>query len=83
MGSTQNKRDLVKEPSSQLFDNQIEDRWLTSREAAEYLRVSVKTLLNMVSSGEVAYSKLGRRNRYRLTDLRSLLMKERRGLHGL
>lgn len=79
----QNGQNRVYPKGSLLFDNQIEDRWLTSKEAADYLRVSVKTLMNMVSNGEIPYSKLGRRNRYRLADLRSLLLKERRGRYGL
>lgn len=52
---------------------------LDSREAALYLKVSVPSLRNMCSSGQVPYFKLGKRNRYRREDLEALLLKNRRG----
>ena len=39
--------------------------WLDSKEAAQFLMVSVPMLRNMVSNGQVPHYKLGRRNRYR------------------
>ena len=39
-------------------------RWLTSVEAAQYLRVSVSSLKMMVYRGQVRVRKLGRRNRF-------------------
>jgi excisionase family DNA binding protein len=56
-----------------LFDNQ---EWLTTEEAAKYLRVSIGALRNMTSNGQVPYYKLLRRNRYRIEDLRNLLTKK-------
>jgi len=53
--------------------------WLTTDEAADYLGLSVGALRNMTSNGHVPYHKLGRRNRYRLTDLRELLLSHKRG----
>lgn len=53
--------------------------WLTTIEAAAYLKVSVGTLRNMTSNGRIPYFKLDRRNRYRLCDLRGLLLSQRRG----
>lgn len=58
-----------------LFDNSIE-RWFTTEEAANFLRISVGSLLNMVSNGQVPYYKLCGRNRYRLDDLRGLLIQK-------
>ena len=55
-------------------------KWFTTEEAANYLRVGKKTLLNLTSNGQVPYSKFGRRNRYLESDLNRLLMIERRGL---
>src|SRR5688500_12945595 len=52
----------------QLFDNE----WLTTKEAADYLRVPLGSLKNMTSNGHVRFYKLGRRNRYWLPDLRKL-----------
>lgn len=56
-----------------------EDRFLTTAEAANYLRVCAQSLLNMTSNGQVPVCKLGRRNRYRLQDLKDLLLTNRRG----
>lgn len=58
------------------------DEWLTSDEAACYLKVSKKTLLNMVSGGRIPYAKLGRSNRYLLRDLQILLFSEKRGSYN-
>lgn len=54
--------------------------WLTTEEAASYLRLSVGSLRNLTSNGCVPHHKLGRRNRYRLDDLRTLLLNEKRGV---
>lgn len=54
--------------------------WLTTREAASYLGLSTGALLNMTSNGEIPHYKLGkRRNRYRVADLRELLLTRKRG----
>jgi len=39
-------------------------RWLTSKEAAQYLRVSMSSLKMMVYRGQIRVRKLGRRNRF-------------------
>lgn len=54
--------------------------WLTSKEAAEFLRVSEGTLRNMASNGKIPYSKLGRSNRYSRQELHSLLLSNKRGV---
>lgn len=60
------------------------EKWLTSEEAAEYLKVSVGTLRNMTSNGEVTFYKLGKRNRYLQDDLRELLLSNKRGrIYGI
>ncbi len=61
-----------------LFENQA-DHWLTTKEAAEYLRITAKTLLNLTSNGKIRYFKFGRRNRFLLIDLRNLLLANSRG----
>jgi len=50
--------------------------WLTTIEAALYLKITPETLRNMTSSKAVTYYKLGRRNRYKLSDLRKLITKD-------
>ena len=57
-----------------------EDSWMTPREAADYLRLSYKRLLNMSSNGQVPYHKLGNSNRYLKSELILMLNKSRRGL---
>ena len=59
--------------------NEENDKWLNSFEAAEYLRISVGALRNMTCNGRLPFYKLGRSNRYLLSDLRNTLMSERRG----
>lgn len=63
------------------FKNEIDDKeWLTSSEAAHYLGISTKTLMNLTSNGNVPYYKFGRRNRYLKDELRNLLLSQRRGV---
>lgn len=75
-------------PTTTFFENRIsqesvpEDEgseWLNTVEAAEYLRTSPAALRNMTSNRAIPYHKLGRRNRYKRSDLRSLLLQNRRG----
>jgi len=64
-----------------LFENL--EKWLTTEEAAQYLRISPKCLLNLTSQGKVRYYKLGRRNRFLLSELKQLLLAQPRGgLYG-
>lgn len=59
------------------------EKFVTSDEAASFLKISVKTLMNEVSNGNIPYYKFGRRNRYLLSELKGLLMSEPRGVrHG-
>lgn len=64
----------------QFFENS--DKWLNTNEAAEYLRTSVPTLLNMCCNGSIVYYKLGRSNRFKKSDLDNLLKLKRGGLNG-
>ena len=59
----------------------IEDEWLTSEGAAEYLKISVGELRNKTSNGQIPYTKLGRSNRYLKSQLRELLLKKMKGVH--
>jgi excisionase family DNA binding protein len=69
--------------ASEFFENSIDDLWLTSKEAANYLRISVKFLLNLTSNGRVPYYKFGRSNRYLRSELKSLLLTHPKGAkHG-
>jgi excisionase family DNA binding protein len=56
--------------------------WLTSAQAAEYLGITPSSLFNMVSSGRLPYYKLGRSNRYLVSELRELLLSKPRGVRN-
>lgn len=56
-----------------------EEEWLTTEEAAEYLKISPGSLRNMTSNGQVPFYKLARRNRYLKSELRNMMLKEKRG----
>lgn len=58
-------------------------KFLTSEEAAEFLRISTSRLMNLTSSGKIPYYKFERSNRYLLSELESYLMSQPRGeRHG-
>lgn len=48
-------------------------KWLTTKEAAQYLRVSVSSLKMMIYRGQVKVRKLGRRNRFLVSELDRLI----------
>ena len=67
---------------SAFFENQA-DIWLTTEEAASFLRISSKSLLNLTSNGRIRYYKFGRRNRFLLKELHMVLLaKPRGGIYG-
>ncbi len=66
----------LEDADSKNFENQ---EWLTTEEAADYLRISVGRLRNMTSNGYVPFYKLGRSNRYLKEELRKMLLDNRRG----
>jgi excisionase family DNA binding protein len=66
----------------QSANSSLKIEWLDSNEAANYLRISVKTLMNLVSNGEIPFYKFGRRNRYRKDELNALLLQNKRGKNG-
>ncbi len=81
-GSTVTKKltnlDLIDSSSSQFFDIQ-KDRFLTTKEAAAILSISVFRLLNLCSNGKIPYYKLGRSNRFLLKELVELLNFNKKG----
>jgi excisionase family DNA binding protein len=56
-----------------------EKDWLTSDEAAAYLRISVETLRNLTSTNQVPYFKFFKSNRYLKNELDSLIVRARKG----
>ena len=60
-----------------------EDEWLTTDEAARFLKVTKASLLNLSSNGKVPYYEFQRRNRYLKSELsKVLLVTKRGGFHG-
>jgi len=55
--------------------NDIQKEWFTSEEAARYLCISVGALRNMTHRGKIPIYKLGRRTRFRLEDLKRLIVR--------
>jgi excisionase family DNA binding protein len=66
----------------QVFENKIASataeslgpiKWLTTSEAARYLRVSISSIKTMIYRGQVRVYKLGRRNRFLMNELERLI----------
>lgn len=58
---------------SSSFSFKSEEEWLTSNEAAMYLKISTKTLMNLSCNGTINYYKFGRLNRYKKSELAQLI----------
>lgn len=60
--------------------NHDDDReWLNAFEAAMYLRIPVGTLRNWTSNGKLTHYKIGRCVSYKRSELRELLLRNKRG----
>ncbi|MES2770227.1 MAG: helix-turn-helix domain-containing protein [Bdellovibrionota bacterium] len=70
---------LVPASSHDIGEGSLKIEWLDTTESAEFLRVSIKSLRNMTSNGQIPFYKLGRRNRYRKDELEALLLSQKRG----
>jgi excisionase family DNA binding protein len=64
------------ERSTKLFDNQIERKWLTTTEAAHFLRLSENAVRIMVCRGQIQHHKIGRRLRFTIDDCMALIEKK-------
>lgn len=52
--------------------------YIGSREAAKFLGVSYKQIRNLTASRKITYYKVGRLNRYKLSDLREFIEKNKK-----
>ena len=59
-----------------LFENRIKLEWLTTKEAAHFLKVSENALRIMVHRGQIEVYKFGRRLRFKFSDCASLFEKK-------
>ena len=57
---------------------QLPIEYLSSREAAKFLGVSYKQIRNLTASRKITSYKVGRLNRYKLSDLREFIEKSKR-----
>ncbi len=60
--------------SSMLFDNRIWSEWLSTKEAAAYLSITPNALRIMVCRSKIRTYRLGRCLRFKLSDLKDLLL---------
>lgn len=58
------------------FDKRRECEWLSSKDAALFLCISEGALRNLVYRGQITFYKFGRRLRFRISDIESLLKKK-------
>ncbi len=58
---------------AEIFDNRIWSEWLSTKEAARFLSITPNALRIMVCRGKIEAYKLGRKLRFKLSDLRNLL----------
>lgn len=63
-----------KEPENKAGDHfEVTKEWLDTKDAAKFLSISQQSLLNMVNQRKIIPGKIGRRNRYHVEDLLSLI----------
>jgi excisionase family DNA binding protein len=73
---------LVFQNRGRMMEKIIDKEFLTTIEASQFMGISKGRLLNMVSNGKVPHYKLGRSNRYKLSELRELLLETPRGIRN-
>ncbi|MEY3903769.1 MAG: hypothetical protein RL189_3075 [Pseudomonadota bacterium] len=73
-------RIFEKQTGFALTKSDFVDEWLTSDEAAAFLKISTATLRNLTSSGKIPFYKFGRRNRYSKRELKNMLLSNRKGV---
>jgi len=61
---------------AEFFENRIAVEWLSTRQAAKFLSISPNALRILVHRERVKAFKFGARLRFRLSDLRLLLLKK-------
>jgi excisionase family DNA binding protein len=74
--SSINKVTAENQISAEFFDRL---KWITTKEAAEYLRLSVGQIRNMVWRGQLSSYKLNNRLRFLRSDLDKILISSNNG----
>lgn len=65
---------------SKITESSLKIEWMSTEEAASYLRISVKSLRNLTSNGKIPHYKFFKLNRYRKDELQKLLLTHKRGV---
>ena len=67
-----NNPDILERVVKKIIDDKMIDltRRLTSKEAAKFLNISVKTLDNKCSNAEITYFKMGKKREFEYKDLK-------------
>lgn len=68
-----NNPDILERVVKKIIDDKMIDltRRLTSKEAAKFLNISVKTLDNKCSNAEITYFKVGKKREFEYKDLQN------------
>lgn len=61
---------------SKFFENRIVCEWLSSAQTAAYLSISENALRIMVYRRQIKFSKLGRRLRFHISDVKALFSRK-------
>ena len=59
-----------------ISENQIPREWFSTKEAAEYLRITPNALRICVYRGQIRFYKFGRRLRFKVEELKQTLFKK-------
>lgn len=59
------------------------DRWMTTAEAARYLKIEIGSFYNLLSQGKIPYYKLQTQNRFLRSELDSLILSHPRGVRNV
>ena len=59
---------------------ELENEFVDAKGVATYLKISEQTVRNMTSNGRLPHYKFGRLVRYRISDLRRLLLDQPKGV---
>lgn len=66
----------LRNSDSLFFENRASEKWLSTKEAAEFLSLTPNALRILVHRRQVKFYKFGSRLRFRLKDLEGLLLKK-------
>ena len=76
---TESNRNIILDSSSCDESDRSLKSWeiLTSKDAADFLRLSLGSFMNMVGEGQIPVYRIGRRNRYLRSELSELFFQSR------